>query len=70
MQNDRARGHLCAIFNDATLKVHDVADHTIITNNGWVLWRGVDDGVVLNAGSCADLDVAVIAAEHGTWPNR
>jgi hypothetical protein len=70
MQHDRTRGHLCAIFNNAALKVHDVANDAIVTNNGWVLWRGVDNGVVLNAGSCTNLDVPVITAEHGTWPNR
>ncbi|MBV5345626.1 MAG: hypothetical protein JZU63_08945, partial [Rhodoferax sp.] len=62
--------HLGAIFDDAAFKMDDVANNAVIANDGRILWRGVNDRVVLNARARADLDVSIIAAENCTGPNR
>ena len=48
MQHNCAVPNQRTIFNRATFKVHDVADHTIVTHNSWKDMRGVQHRTILN----------------------
>lgn len=57
-------------MDGARLEVRDVSDDAVVADDCGVLGRGVHDRVVLNAGSCPDDDVAVVATQHCPRPDR
>jgi len=59
-----------AVLDLASLEMDDVPDDAVIADDRGVGRGGVQDGVVLDAGSSADRDVPVVAAQHGTRPDR
>ena len=59
-----------AVLDLASLEMDDVPDDAVIADDRGVGRGGVQDGVVLDAGSSADGDVPVVAAQHGTRPDR
>ncbi|MFM2183159.1 MAG: hypothetical protein RJB61_1453 [Actinomycetota bacterium] len=69
MQHDAGIADEAAALDRATLEVHHVADHTVVTDHGGVLGRGVQDAIVLDARPSTDGDVALVAAQHGTRPD-
>ena len=69
MQHHCAGGHLGAVVDGAGLEMGDVADHAVVPDDRRLLRCRVDDRVVLDARTAADLDVAVVAAKHCPGPN-
>jgi len=59
-----------AVLDLASLEMDDVPDDAVIADDRGIGRGGVQDGVVLDAGSSADRDVPVVAAQHGTRPDR
>jgi hypothetical protein len=64
-----SRRHLGSIFDDATFKMHDVADYTIITADRWVHRGCMNDRVVLNTRASSDHDFAIISPQDSTRPD-
>ena len=47
-----------------------MSDHTIITHDSWLVRSRVNDAIVLNTRSFADLDVSVVPPQDRPRPNR
>ena len=57
------------VLDGAALEVRQVADDAVVTDDGRVLGRGVQDGAVLHTRARADVDLSVVTAQHRGGPD-
>jgi len=69
VQDDGVHPNERSPFNSARLKNGPMTDRDLLLEDSRPISGGVNDDIILNAGSGSDLDSADIPAQHGSEPD-